>query len=379
MNNAVTRERPFEYLRRMAGEEYYPEETVKNWYLARAFVLDKLRGIAVGPHDGPLHVVVCEDSPLMLSVVRQIALYAHFPNFLEYDSLENLVCRGRTVITLVSGKEGAEIVSELGKEEYLCNFMKYCKQTVYGSVKNGDSYLDVELEIVHDAVKDCADCLYMSEADVRAFPESRPEEEIYSIDTRKAIFSGRVYTLGSVIDNIPYEDVHSMDRYSRALDTFEYRILHGRGDSRLIGPKWEKDLTAVKNGLSNIMCTDCFEIRELSIKKTCEGYDSLSDKEKQALWEENSETLSLSEHGRWTTERLIMGTDALSTEQWLRYESYYGGRRKAYVKQLKGNPAGPAHIDICSFRDLRRIDPESLKYDSFLMLAIPLILKKIRQ
>ena len=61
------------------------------------------------------------------------------------------------------------------------------------------------------------------------------------------------------------------------------------------------------------------------------------------------------------------------------YGGLFGNKRDAYSRQLKRNAAAPAHIDICSYRELCRIDPDSLKYDSFLMLAIPLILDQIRK
>ena len=52
---------------------------------------------------------------------------------------------------------------------------------------------------------------------------------------------------------------------------------------------------------------------------------------------------------------------------------------KRYRDSLKKNDHILAHIDLCSYRDLRRINPVSLKYDSFLMLAIPRILKVVNE
>ena len=73
-----------------------------------------------------------------------------------------------------------------------------------------------------------------------------------------------------------------------------------------------------------------------------------------------------------------MGFSPLSGPERKEYGSLFGKRRAAFSKQLKNNAAHPAHIDICSYRDLCRVDPDSLKYDSFLMLAIPLILDATR-
>ena len=77
MKNKAIMERPFEYLRRSGDGQPFPEETVRNWYIARAYVLDKLKDIAFGPCEaGRIHALVRSDNPLMLAVVRQLALSA---------------------------------------------------------------------------------------------------------------------------------------------------------------------------------------------------------------------------------------------------------------------------------------------------------------
>ena len=379
MNKRIPRERPFEYFRAKDGRTPLPEETVKNWYVARAFVLERLKDISFPPgSDGHLHVTVDGDAPVMLAVLRQLALSAHYPNFVEYDSIHDRVCRNRSVLTLVSKKDAAGITAEIGKAEYLCNLVKYCKCTVYGDVRNEDSFLDVELEITHEAAVDPNGILFRQE-DVTAFMQAARTDDVYSIDTRKAIFADRAYRLGSDVDNIPYEGIFTAGRYNRALDTFRYRVLEdGPRDGGLVSSQWRNDFNAVRKGLSIILSADCFESRELAMKQLCPGYDDLSLKKKKALWEKYNEALSLSEHGRWTVEKLILGYAPLSQSQCLKYESLFGKRRAAYCAGLKNDITAPAHLDICSFWDLRRIDPDNIKYDSFLMLAIPLILDKIR-
>ena len=49
----------------------------------------------------------------------------------------------------------------------------------------------------------------------------------------------------------------------------------------------------------------------------------------------------------------------------------FGRDRTAYRKRLKNNGI---HIDLCSYRDLRRINPGDMKYDCFLMIAMPRII-----
>jgi hypothetical protein len=78
-------------------------------------------------------------------------------------------------------------------------------------------------------------------------------------------------------------------------------------------------------------------------------------------------------------EKLILGFSPLSLRERTQYESLFGKKRAAYSKLLKNDAVHPAHIDIRSYRDLCRVDPDSLKYDSFLMLAIPLILDTVRE
>ena len=364
MKNTGLRECPFEYLKRRANGKPFPETVVQNWYIARAFVLEKLKDVAFLPgSDGHLHAIVDGDSPLMLAVTRQLALSAHYLNHEK-----------RTVISLVTSKGADAILGELKKEEYLGKLTDYCRYSVFGTVKNGDSYIDIELDIVGRRPED-GDGILITEEEVMAFADSTGPALLFSIDTRKAVLAGRTYNLGSAIDDLPYESLYSAGRYNRALYTFQYKVLQDRSAGSLIGPDWDKNPAAVVRGLSNIHCSDCFESRELAIRLQCPGYDSLNDREKMALWEKNDDALSRSEHNRWVVEKLIYGFRPLNTREQTEYESLFGDERAAYASRLKNEPVSPAHLDICSYSELRRIDPGSLKYDSFLVQAIPLILK----
>ena len=133
----------------------------------------------------------------------------------------------------------------------------------------------------------------------------------------------------------------------------------------------------VKERLSNLFCSDCFESRCLSIL-LCSNGDT---KKERKIWEDNNRVLSRSEHARWVVEKLIMGYSPLSEEQRFKDESlFYDNKKKTlYRKALKNDSKNPSHIDLCSYADLRRVNPADLKYDSFLMLAIPIILKKVNE
>lgn len=372
----MSKEHVFEYLRRKDSQECFEEGIVRNWYVARAYVQDRLKDIAISPDTQEyLQFVIPDDSPLMMAVLRQIALSAHYINYEEYDQLDRLSCKNRTVVTLVSQKREEDIIQELEKEENLCNLLQCCKYSVYGKTTNADSFIDIELNIVHQAPEDNDRTIRITENDVRQWAHSKAEEDIYSSDTRMAILASRAYQLGAVIDNLPAEDIHCAKRYSMALNTFQYVLLGKKITSLVDEEKWKKSLIVVKNGLSNVFCADCFESRERGIKAFAQK-NGIPEKD---AWEINNEALSCSEHNRWVVERLIMGFSPLSVSQRLQYDSLFGKRREEYAKLLKNQSEAPAHIDICSYRDLRRINPNDMKYDSFLMLAIPLILEKIRK
>ena len=371
-------EKPFEYLRRKENGEKFEDEIVRNWYLSRAYVLEKLKDFALRPDSKEhLHVVVRGDSPLMLSVVRQVALSAHYINFNEED--ENESQRNRTVISIIS--KNPDIKKELEKEEYLCDLPKYCKYVgLNAQPENKDSFIDIEIHIIED-YSDGHDrkCTFtFSEEDVEAFYRSKEKEgiDIFSIDTRKAVYANRMYSIGETIDNLPSEDINNAKRYVLALNVFQYDKLRKKATPMIDKEAWN-NLSKVKEGLSNIFCSDCFESRSLAISLCCNGDTKKTNK----IWEANNEALSISEHARWVVDKLIMGYSPFNKQQRFKDESlFYDIKKKQkYRKELKNNHRDPIHIDICSFADLRRINPDDLKYDSFMMLAIPKILEKVKE
>ena len=380
MTKEIKTETPFDYLTHKDGKAF-SRETINHWYIARAYVLDKLKNIDFAPNDyGHLHVVVTDDSPLMLAVVRQVALSAHYVNYVEYDVYGKLVCTNRTIVTLVSQNEN--IVSELKKEEYLCNLLDYCKYSVNGMEGNKDSYIDLELQIVKVlSESDTRNTVLMTEEDVQAFIQSKKENNLYEIDTRSAVYASRMYDLGSVIGNLPAEDIHCAKRYTQALGKFQHVQMPKKITSLIDDEKWKSNLTMVKESLSNLFCADCFESRNKGIEKWREKEQRKSDEKVKTedAWEKFNMALSQSEHERWVVEKLIMGYRPYSDQERFQYESLFGEERKAFRKKLKNNASDPAHVDLCSYRDLRRISPDDLKYDSFLMLAIPKILERVRE
>lgn len=366
-------ERPFEYLRKSDGSEFAPE-VVENWYKVRAFVLDKLKDVAFKhDEDAHLHVVIDGDDELMLAVARQVALSGHYIN---YDEEEG---HNRTVITLVSNNlEGTK--NSLATEECLGNLLDYCKYSVEGNTVNENSYIDIELEIVREKPgidRDNPNDVLIQEEDIISFCQSRTEEEIYYIDTRKAQYASRMYDLGALIENLPSENIHDARRYTMALDLFQCHRLQEPLGTLVNEKKWkgEENQIRVKNGLSNVFCADCFASREKSVAK----YRGNINEKESELWERCNGVLSRSEHARWVVEKLILGFRPFSCEERMKDEklSPFKTKRGKFRDRLKNMKKCPVHIDICSYNDLRRINPEDMKYDSFLMLAIPMILKRI--
>lgn len=372
MSNGYTRERPFEYLRRKSSSELFSEETVRHWYAARAYILDRLKDISFCPEeDRHLDVIVDGDSPLMLSVLRQIALSAHYINYVEYDSLGEFSCRNRTHVSLVSQRD--DILEELEKEEYLGNLLHYCKYTVGDQVHNADSFIDIEFRIVGQAVSISEEEIRITESDVQNWVNAQKEEDVFTVDGRQAVLAARIYALGAIIDNLPSEDIHNAKRYRMALDTFQYR-LQERMAPLVNDRKWREDPIGVMNDFSNLLCADCFASRALAVRHYAEK-ERIPEPD---AWEKCNEALSQSEHNRWVVEKLILGYRPLNVGELLRFESLFGNSKKVYADGLKGDAISPAHLDICSNRDLRRINPDDMKYDSFLMLAIPYILERVR-
>lgn len=418
MNNF--KEKPFEYLKKSGRA--YDKETIQNWYIARAFVLDLLEKeeVAFEPDSTEhLHVVayIDDDRPLMLSVVRHVALYAHFPNFQEED--EQGVPSNRTVITIVS--KNTDIKDELENEEYLCNLPKYCRYSEpEKATENPCSYIDIEINVVKTFAEEPdannkVKLISIHAKDVEDFLDTvkDKDKDVFSIDTRRAVYASRLYKVGVMFQNIPSEDIHCAERYSLALDIFQYRVLSKKFE-KMVDDDWDgMKQTKIKEKISNILCSDCFLLRERSIMllakkdkkkdKQTKGaddkdmvkkksnpikrlFDYLSDRERKKareLWEKNNEALSRSEHVRWVVEKLILGYRPLDEKERIHDELLHvrfknKEKRKKYRDSLKQNETKPAHIDLCSYRNLRRTNPDDMKYDSFLILAIPFINEKVK-
>ena len=416
-------------------------ESVDNWYFARHYVLNILQfGRFSIPPSSSNHINIIIDgvSDLMLCIARQIALVAHYPNFDETSG------SNRTVITILfDSSSEPEIVNKVSREEYLCNLPKLCKYSVktwdgenvsITSEKNKQSYIDIELEFI-----DIKEDNYLSKNNIEKnigrddtyllIKEDTVREKLKNVDIKaistinitNARRTNMVYCVGGDIDNLAPDDPNTADRYSRALHYFCYQQ-----DEKDSQKHWDEFFKkdddgkptdyidgqiAVRNLLSNVYCSDCFESRLLSVvtqnnlKKQFQGdwfknirchysdyyKDIMSDKrydisQESLKWllgnkyrqvlrivKENIASLAKCEHARWNVEKLINGFEPLTAKEQYEDNIRFGESRNSYRKKLKKKNH---HIDLCSYQDLRRINPSDMKYDCFLMMAMVRILRE---
>lgn len=378
----------FRMLRRSDGNEF-EESVIENWYRARTYVLKAMDSHGVFyqmiRQKKRVHVVIEVTSrqtiELMMSVARQIALLVHYPTF------DDATGNNRTIITILFNKNDmalSAIKDFVSKEEYLYNLPRYCKCTIRDIeddgavvVYNEDSFLDIELELIGFDSKDFSK--YKS-TDVHTINDSWFLDKDFdeTIDISMARRVNMVYNVGADFDNLPQDNPNTAKRYDKALVYFCYQ--QSPEDTQ---KKWDRidiNQIGIKNKLSNVFCADCFPSRLIYVINESEekvANSNLSNYLKREypkvvdIVKANLKSLAKCEHARWNVEKLLLGFRPLSEEEHLEDEQLFGRDRTAYRKRLKNNGI---HIDLCSYRDLRRINPGDMKYDCFLMVAMPRII-----
>lgn len=448
----------------------FGEDVVQGWCRARNYVLSQLKnqkswgsdGIAASSSERVHIVIDCVD-PMAFYIARHAALALHFPSFNEGDGVSQAPSNSTVITLLYNRKKYPDIITELHREEYLCNLTDLCKCTlkmvekedkgkglkvISENVKNPNSFVGVELELLGFDNDD-----FGYEANVKGGMEvvhvgRKVIEEVKNrkckceLDVTYARRVNMVYQVGADIDNLPLDDPNISDRYSRALLYFCYQQSKGKTLE-----KWneiaeytnEDDKKGtlyqikLRNKLSNVFCADCFVTRlkslfdtkvrkdmEKVIKKAycsvdCSNKNEKNDRKKVIkkvycsvkrskedeeidcetvcittemlnymiknyekdilkLVGNNLKTMAKCEHARWNVEKLILGFSPFSPQEHYEYNCCFGASRSSYRNKLKKNKAH--HINLCSYDDLRRIDPDNMKYDSFLMLAMVRILKE---
>lgn len=294
------------------------------------------------------------------------------------------------------------------------------------NVKNPNSFVGVELELLgfdnddfgYEAnEKEGMEVVHVGR---KVIEEVKNRKCKYELDVTHARRVNMVYQVGADIDNLPPDDPNISDRYSRALLYFCYQQSKGKtlekwNEIAEYANEDDKKGTLyqimLRNKLSNVFCADCFvtrlkslfdhnarkDIQKVIIKAYCSendvkknenfGYKTVRittkmlnymiknhEKDLLMLVGNNLKAMARCEHARWNVEKLILGFSPFGPQEHYEYNCRFGSSRSSYRNGLKKNKGH--HINLCSYEDLYRIDPDNMKYDSFLMLAMVRILRE---
>lgn len=375
-------------------EKLYTEDESKLWYQARDFVLNHKffnveRGFA--------NVEFDKVTDKTLAVARQIALVAHYTNYNEKTG-EN-----RSIISFYGSKSyGITSAQDVKKKmkDYFGHLFEYCLFSFNGDNPENRKFqdcrnnnwlpLDIEFRFYKDELQVNKEELnareenIISASDIESF-FSKWQKNPIGIDITKGMLVNMVYNTGVTIDNLPACNNDNVARYDTALKVYCYKL-----KTEHIKDIWDKTAKKndkgqynevdIKNQLSSIFCADCFETRLKNIPDSSMDFSKKSLQEYlmydfEALMKEvnkNINALAICEHNRWNVEKLIMGFSPLESKDRFDLECIFGKERTDKIKNFKKEKK---HIDLGSNNDLRRVNPADVKYDYFLMLAMPQILQ----
>lgn len=370
-----------------------------------------------------VRLIIDDTDTLSLALARQAALLCHFPNFDEETGAN------RTILTFMAKSASdfhelesvfREIIDSrmLGNLPDHCN-VRFCAPDSEGrlqcSVVSGeDSYLDIAIEIVAAAELDIDTLLsqlpdtvsthttIMSRDILHAglkqlhqglthclLPENLPDESeceryLAEVDFTRAMLVNKVYSISTGLREINNFSSFDAADYNMSLQRLCDEITPATAIAAwdtISGPD------RIEMILSNLYCGDCIDTKLASMRLRPSDFvhDKVSglsrlfpvpDRRRQSqarrVLEKNLVTLAKTEHARWNVEKLLLGYAPYTKEEHYADEQLIGTARAASRRHKK--KVEKHHIDICSHRQLMHIDPESLKYDCFLTLAIDRIL-----
>lgn len=321
-----------------------------------------------GEHPKYLHVVIINDDEDMLEVAKQMALLAHFPTFNEKNP--NTCTR----------------ISILGKKDETALWEKTFGNLQKSQIKDHpDGWIEVPLDVLveYEPVD------VNKESEVKSWIEKRKKESMYhlvdydkeyiinksksnknpfSIDREMlAMRANSVYEASQTFDIIRANDIKNVDEFDTPIKSF---LKMNVAD---VQSSWEK-LNDVLLEESNRCLADsiCVRWRILEEIRKIDREQDKDHKEKSIfdILKCHLEEMSCSEHARWNVEKLINGFRPYTKMEVIEDENLCGPERSRLISYLKKNNAILAHIDLCSYSRLRRVDLESIKYDSFLLLAM---------
>lgn len=363
-----------------------------NQYKSRQIILHQMpqnldgEGIGVDSKMS-VHAIIIGFDELMISLARQIALLAHYPN---YD--DRFPEKNRTTITFIvpetnNSTDLQNFEKRLHGKDALCNLVDYCHFSMITSdnakvERCKNSFVDIEIEIIGvngNSLDSCIEPLVSNENKLVSifYHENDLDEKLINklknkvlnivkindfqcdsfIDTRRARMVNQVYNEGLYLKDFNSRDIEDIKLYSFMRDTF---LRHSTEKKR--AELWNG--LCVEDRLSSVSCGDIFEIRQRS-KCGCDY-----EKTKGLLT-----AMSKSEHSRWCVDKLLFGFRPLTSKESYEYENKLSDDEKnEYKKYLKKNEK--AHLNICDYRTLFRLDPRTIKYDCFMILASEMIVKK---
>lgn len=304
------------------------------------------------------HFIFEGHSDLMLAVVRQFALICHLPNSDEKTG------SNKTTLTILcpesySIKDLEDLKGRLSKVDtgFLGNLMNYCETEIISKEdivrSNQNSFIDIKVQIV------AGQKMEQEEGTTFVITESMLSEmditeEEMRIDISSAKNVNMIYMIGEAIDNHPPYDFANVNSYDFAIEVFRNKF-----SRKEIDDCWD-NIGKLELKLSNVFCADCLKIK----------YQWICRQKKKDI-KNYIDALARSEHSRWNVEKLILGYRPLDEMEKYKFGILIGNEKNCYRIERKNKKA---HVDLCSYHELRRIHPHDMKYDYFLMLAAKYIL-----
>ncbi len=361
MENKKQQYADFQYTEDLLQSLTEDNDLIDNWYRAREYVgvnlMDRMcRMNAKGKFTKPLHIVTEGTSPLMCAIIREIILRAHY-----YDFDEETGDNASLITAHCKNEEKAK--ETLLNTPFLGNYLRYCWGT---DGVEPLKFLDVFVEVKNEIGED-SNAIVLTDEDVNDFFNNRDIAHV--IDTRRAYYANQAYNLGQELDNLPDINPTDVIMYEIPMTAFENKSINNDNEK-----KWNE--AGVKDKLSNVFCTDTFDMRikmlmRAALKTDCDkNVMKLNPTELKKLTREvenNILALSKCEHSRWIAEKLILDFRPWTSENHYEYSRMFDKSKKDYRKNLKNKNV---HYDICSYRDICRRDPASRKYDTFLVLLM---------
>lgn len=328
----------------------------EDWYFARWFVKSNLQKepykTFFNPEGGINHSVIVKGlSRHAIAVVRQIALLSHYPDYNE-ETWKN----GTRFYFVVD--DTAKAHRYLQEAPFFKNLYTYCNDPRH-------SYLDIRINLLDTDRGLPEDSIILDSVVIdRMFDSFTVDEggKGLSVNIKRARRANMVYNIGELLDNLPPEDKTKVKSYAPALYQFSHSILPS------IERKTWKNINDVRLKLSSLFCADNLERFEII------DFDKMGDVANLREYVEiNISELSRCEHARWNVEKLILDYRPYTDEEMFDWITRFDDRKDNFRKQKKDKDY--IHCDICSYSDLKRIRPDDMKYDTFLQLAMPEILK----